>query len=708
MFSRTAKSVVKSLTSCQIHSDGKNFKLPESLTTKSCSAEVNQPNARKINDNINLNLSNHQEDNGRSQTEKLVEALYRLPIAEEVSALNSPLMPSEKIISKRELQTKQESLTGKLRECGTIKHATNFHRCDDHHFEESKLLYSDRLGNDDYFPQGEEYEDEIGTDDHQLGEKKTLSKKSSHFNDEYDNFDSAVSGKELRLGEPDCGEDSPSQPKRNPCGPPEGPCQPAEPPGYPSKPKSKRKPFCAVKKLKLKQVEAFLKRLLRPSIGMLEKYFDSRTQCGLKSILETQRLEFNRWNHKFSMKVSNSTLVCTRNFSTCMNKPKNIFIMRKALNRLSKESKRYVSKHSIMTEYNQVFLKKPPTARPLSMVAFSPSCLSSFKSVPPIEKYIIPSLSCYQESINFKCRNMLSSPYSPPCPTARPKPIKNLPSLKIYNKCPSLLKNLNFLKLQKNKEILTYRGPSYLVSLHRLHRRGFHITSFCLTDSSSGKSSTCKKMEEICKLTEVKKTKESDRTCDKKKDDICSQKKVKCQEPKETKAEVKSKSKTEQKIVDPVCKKTCLATGKCEWPHTVPPPKMQYIKVTCPPPKFMKPEPCPSISKHFQNKDDELHTKVKRTNLQKNKVCASPPLPKPPFPPMALCPCPPPRKIHPGSCPCYEKKEAPKPSLMKPCPSKKKYPCPTSTHICSMQKKPCNSLKQLNNCEQKKKKKTPL
>ncbi|KMQ95627.1 sex-regulated protein janus-a [Lasius niger] len=148
------------------------------------------------------------------------------------------------------------------KECPTVEKAP-----------ESTLSYGDRPGNDDYFPQGEEYEDEIGTDDHQLGGRNTLSKESQS-NNEYDNFDSTmlmfennksvnrgpltrfvtyihslstestVSGKELRLGESDCGEDLPSQPKRNPCDPPKGPCQPAQPPGYPSKPKPKRKPFC--------------------------------------------------------------------------------------------------------------------------------------------------------------------------------------------------------------------------------------------------------------------------------------------------------------------------------------------------------------------------------------------------------------------------------------------------------------------------------
>ncbi|EFN68082.1 hypothetical protein EAG_06189 [Camponotus floridanus] len=356
----------------------------------------------------------------------------------------------------------------------------------------------------------------------------------------------AVSGKELRLGEPDCGEGLPSQPKRNPCDPPKGPCQPADPPGYPSKPKPKRKPFCIVQKLKLNQIEAFLKHLLRSSIGILEKYFDLKTEYGLKPIWETEKLELNRWN-----------------------------------------------------------------------------------------------------------------------------------------------------------QMLTRRYPSYLVSLHRVHRREFHITSFCVANSNSGKPSGYKKIDEVCKSTEVKKTKQHGQSCNEK-SNAYHQKKVKCdkrQLPKEKKVEAKSKSKTEREIVDPVCNKTCLARGKCEWPHTVPPPKMEYVKVTCPPLKFMKPNSCPSISEHLQN-DTKFHVEAK-TNFQKKQICAPPPLPKPPFEPIPLCPCPPPRKMHPGPCPGYESKQVHKPILMQPCPLKKKYSCSIDIHYCPLQKKPCN-LRQDTNCKQKK------
>lgn len=59
-------------------------------------------------------------------------------------------------------------------------------QCDDCESGKSKL--QDRQANDDYFPQGEEYEEEIGVNDSQLS-KKTPSKISpKNIEDEYDNF----------------------------------------------------------------------------------------------------------------------------------------------------------------------------------------------------------------------------------------------------------------------------------------------------------------------------------------------------------------------------------------------------------------------------------------------------------------------------------------------------------------------------------------
>lgn len=464
-----------------------------------------------------------------------------------------------------------------------------------------------------------------------------------------------------------------------------------------------------------------MKRLLRPSIGVQEKCSYLKTESSLKPILGTEELTSNRWNNKFSIKIPNSRLVCIRGFSSCMNRPKNMLIVDKTLDRITEESKRHFSKHLIMTECKQLFLKKSSAPKSLryTMVAASPSCLPSIKSCLPIETYISTSLPCYYETINLKCRNMLSSPCSPPYPVVHSKFMKKSQSQKIYNKCPLLLKNLksplpssfkysklNSLELGKNKETdsLTYRDPSFLTPLHSIHRRRYHISSFCLADSNSDKPFGCKSVDEICQSPELKKTEQSNQSCNERPD--CYPKKNKCdkrQQAKENK-EVKSNPETEQKIKDRICKKDCLARGKCEWPHTVPPPKMEYVKVTCPPPKFLRPNPCPSTSEHIK-KSDAPPIETKKAKTQKAQICSPPPLPKPPYGPITLCPCPPPSKIHPGACPCYEKRVIPKPTLMPPCPLKKPYPCPNDIHYCSVKKKPCNLFED-NQCEQKRKKKT--
>ncbi|KYQ57412.1 Sex-regulated protein janus-A [Trachymyrmex zeteki] len=153
MFSRAAKSVVKSVGSRRIHIDEQNFKIvliggareisqtlsqllrnsvklnalalynvaavrplpiynfydeqpfkPISskmpiMRKKSCLEEGNRLNA-VINSTRQTDNNNHQGNNGRNQTEKLVEALYRLPIAEETPTLNSPLIPIEELMPK--------------------------------------------------------------------------------------------------------------------------------------------------------------------------------------------------------------------------------------------------------------------------------------------------------------------------------------------------------------------------------------------------------------------------------------------------------------------------------------------------------------------------------------------------------------------------------------------------------------------------------
>lgn len=67
---------------------------------------------------------------------------------------------------------------------------TDSRHCSESEFEESKMPY-DKQVNDDYFPQGEEYEEEIGIDDHQIG-NKTPRKKPPRSEDVYDNFEPTI------------------------------------------------------------------------------------------------------------------------------------------------------------------------------------------------------------------------------------------------------------------------------------------------------------------------------------------------------------------------------------------------------------------------------------------------------------------------------------------------------------------------------------
>ncbi|XP_011874124.1 PREDICTED: uncharacterized protein LOC105565488 [Vollenhovia emeryi] len=675
---------------------------------------------------------------------------------------------------------------------------TGLCRCSECGLDESKLS-QDRQGNDDYFPQGDEYEEEIGIDDHQLG-KKTPSKKSPRLEDEHDNVEAtmltlkndkcinggpltrfnsyvhfssieelivadrkmllskkvsnkdaaeklqtliekegggpralvettatllrkrskilhdlirknqqAISGRVLRLGEPDCGEDSPGQPEGNPCEPPKGPCQPVVPPGHPSKPKPKRKPFCAAKKFE--QVETSLKSLSRTSVVTPEECSSLKNRHNLRPIFGTGRLELYRCNCKFhSTDILDSELICTRDFSSFENKPRNIILRHKAFGWIHEQSRKQCLKRSLMAKSSS-----PPSYLSLETHSF-------------IEKYFLPSLPCHHESISLLRFVLYPKPNEKPsflkiCSEKSLQSLQHSKSLKssapsskyllkrklsspelckqyfssrplFYSSYPHLLSQDVTESIQR---LPKSQRNNYPISLHRVHRRGFHSSLFPLAKSDSSKPSTCKTMDKICKPTEAKKTDESGQAC-KEKSDVCRQEKVKCDKSQQN----KEKARQKPKKMDPACRKTCLPIGKCELPRTVPPPKMEYAKVTCSPPKFTKPKPCPPLPEHFE-KDDRSHTEIKY-NVRNKQVCAPSPLPKPPYPPIVLCPCPPPHKVHPGPCPCYEMKEIGKRPSVRPCQLKKKYPCPTSVHYCHLQKKPCNlNLKRETDCKRRKK-----
>lgn len=506
-------------------------------------------------------------------------------------------------------------------------------------------------------------------------------------------------------------------------------------------------------------MEAFLKSLsLRTPMGILEERSTSKLGYNFRPIFGTGRLWFNQWNCKFYLtNMLNSRLICTRDFNSLKNTPKNVFLRHKVSGWTHERSRRQFLKRSFMTKC-KLPLSNKPTSTTVCYSSSLLSCLSTLKLYSFIKKYFLPPLSYHHESVsslrsvlypkpieksfskichqkglqslehpeNLRSlgpsskylkrleyllkQKLLSSKFCKQYSSSRPvfySSWPHLPSQEVSKSDQKIPKKL--LKSQRNKKqthkTSVYRGLYYPIFLHRVHWRGFHSSLFPLAKSNSNKPSTCEKMDKICKPTEVKKT-EPGQPC-KEKSDVCRQEKVKCDKSQQNKEKTRQKPKMEKKIVDPALRETCLPIGKCELPRTVPPPKMEYAKVTCPPPKFVKPKPCPPVLEHFQNNDKSRIEIKEQTNTRKKQIRAPLPLPKPPFAPIVLCPCPPPRKVHPGPCPCYETKEITKRLSMQPCQLKKKYPCPTNVHYCSPQEKPCNLKQEKTDCEHRKKKETP-
>lgn len=433
----------------------------------------------------------------------------------------------------------------------------------------------------------------------------------------------------------------------------------------------------------------------------------------------------------------NSGFICTRDFSSFRSKPRNILSRHKALGWTREESRKYFLKR-FMTNCKLPLSNKSASAIPVcySTTLSPPSCLPSVKSCSVAENFPPPLPHCqelisllrsvlYPKSVERplfskigreKCslgcpESSRSAPFSQYLKRFKYPLKRELTTGTSQSSCPhSLSQELSkgiqkapkrFPRSQRNKTPV-YRGPSHPIFLRRIHWRGFHSSSFPLAKSDSNKPSGSKSMDKICKPTVEKN--ECGRPC-KKKSDVCHEEKVKCDKSQQSKREVKQQPKVEERNVDRACRKTCLPIGKCELPHTDPPPKMEYMRVTCPPPKLVKPKSCPPTLEDLRKDDDMSHAEIKQTGAGKKKICAPPPLPKPPYAPIVLCRCPPPRKIHPGPCPCYVTKEINKRlKKIQPCPLKKKYPCPTGIYYCPLQKKPCKLGKPKNRCEDRKKK----
>ncbi|XP_020297426.1 uncharacterized protein LOC109861963 isoform X2 [Pseudomyrmex gracilis] len=275
-------------------------------------------------------------------------------------------------------------------------------------------------------------------------------------------------------------------------------------------------------------------------------------------------------------------------------------------------------------------------------------------------------------------------------------------STKIFNSCSIRAREFCTLsnKSQEQSEMLTRYGPHYLYSPCKVWWREFH-RSLCRVE----RDKSCKETKEIYK-TEEKRGESLEE-----KSDRCRREKVKCEksqhsDEKNKKTEVKEKTKTERKNADFVCRKTCFGRGKCDMPQTIPPPKMEYAKITCPPPKFVKPNLYAPIMTEYTKKENNSRVETsRRTKTQNRQICAPPPLPKPPCEPLVLCACPPPSKLHPGSCPHYDiRVTSKKPSIGTCLLKKKEYPCPTGVHYCPPKKIAYDLEKKITLCDHRQKK----
>lgn len=234
----------------------------------------------------------------------------------------------------------------------------------------------------------------------------------------------------------------------------------------------------------------------------------------------------------------------------------------------------------------------------------------------------------------------------------------------------------------KKRKMSTYLAPSRF-DPQKIHTKEFHIFSVLLGKKKSKRPRLCKEIKDIC-------VKESQKgclkTCDRKPSaslDECYAKVDKCHS-----RDLKKRPKKGKKKKKKDCFESCIPPGKCDMPQVPRPPKMVYGPAVCPPPKFVSPKPCPDMPEQLVEPCVEIRP------VRKREICVPPPLPKPPTDPVVLCPCPPPPKLHPGDCPCYDLKveKKTKPTLP-PCKPKEPYVCPREPHYCPPESLVCKMQK---------------
>lgn len=447
------------------------------------------------------------------------------------------------------------------------------------------------------------------------------------------------------FGKPDCGEGDANWPTKGPCDPPEGPCQPMGKPGYPSKPRPPKEPFC---------VEC-----------------PEKKPCNLNKCPEsegTSRDLFQKISFILNYKSQRSSKISgihVRHYGILRQQCGPLMIQSRhgcggsssgkppeTVGKCKKEEK--PEKISCTPDKNKIPCGKPeekaPDPAPIKVV---------YQQCPPV-----PELPKVPECVNPPM------PVPPKCP-----PLPEVPKCPpVETKCPAPAQNTGTPCAKKNGGKCSLGSPASKNSAQDLwgkftscfKKRGMSTDARNFSsDSNDFKEKRCKTISEICDKRSKSSLNDKCETteCPKNQRTSCRLERVKC-------PGVKGKA------VPPI-------------------EKIDYSKITCERPKFEKLGSCPT-SKSSVCPDQNFFVCDDGLGMVNGKAK----LPKPPSLPVVLCPCSPPPKLSPGSCPCADvtlsQKSPTKPAEPpKSCPQKLKYPCPeTRVFYC-----PLNPQSQRSKCQ---------
>ncbi|XP_063972586.1 uncharacterized protein LOC135160206 isoform X2 [Diachasmimorpha longicaudata] len=425
-------------------------------------------------------------------------------------------------------------------------------------------------------------------------------------------LDKTITQMKLYLGDPDCGEGGPNRPTRGPCDPPEGPCKPMSKPGYPAKPRASREPFCVKCPPKRPcnlnkcptETEGTCWRSACQEIAFI-LCSQSQRSCRLGGIRLRNYATLKGTRIIGDLRRLSEAPVRFQSEKGCNSSPE----LPKCSDEKSKPVELCQNKEiKLLSSCNSA---KPPDPPVKIVYQKCPPC----PNLPKMPECIPPTPTC-----EIKCPPLPQCPKCPPHPSIKDSPSKCTPvkppkgsSCTFTDKSPKGLwdKISGFMKKRKMSTA---------------------------SDSDDWRAHKCQTVTDIC--SDKSKMKKPPPSCPKNRKTSCYPEVVKCPELEKA---------PEKRVIGPVDK------------------KIDYSKITCPLPKFEKPDGCPPVT---------INSQINSADEECNSLLMG--LPGPPSKPVTLCPCPPPAKLHPGVCPCAPevndnlKKNTP----TEACPVKPRYPCP--------------------------------